>query len=140
MAESALRIETVRHERCTVLRASGELDHTGRVRFSARIDAAWDWSPGPVLVFDLAGLVFYDSSVIGVLAMALQRMQETGSGRVIVIRPSAHLLNVLRQTDLLSHVEVRDSVAQVVVELMRPDGAAGERAQVELGGRDGEGA
>ncbi|MEV4108642.1 STAS domain-containing protein [Nonomuraea sp. NPDC049695] len=112
-----MRIETIRHVHCTVLRATGELDHAGRVRFSACINAVWDWTQGPVLVFDLADLDFYDSSVIGVLAMAMQRMEEEGGGRIIVVRPSAHLLSVLRLTDLLSHVELRGSVDDTVAEL-----------------------
>ncbi|WP_197093533.1 STAS domain-containing protein [Nonomuraea sp. SBT364] len=115
---AALRIETVRHRRCTVLVAAGELDHAGRARFSAHIDAVWDWSPGPVLVFDLADLIFYDSSVIGVLAMALQRMRATGSGEIILARPDAHLVNVLRQTDLLGYVSLSRSVDVAVAELM----------------------
>ncbi|MFG1945994.1 STAS domain-containing protein [Nonomuraea sp. NPDC048826] len=119
MAES-LRIETIPYRGCTVLRARGVLDHAGRARFSAHVEAVWDWSPGPVLVFDLSRLRFYDASAIGVLAMALQRMRAAGSGRVILVRPTDHLLNVLRQTDLLAHVEIRDSVAEIVAELMPP--------------------
>ncbi|GAA3254066.1 STAS domain-containing protein [Nonomuraea helvata] len=119
-----MRIETIRHVHCTVLRASGELDHAGRVRFSACINAVWDWTQGPVLVFDLADLDFYDSSVIGVLAMAMQRMEEEGSGRIIVVRPSSHLLSVLRLTDLLSHVELRGSVDDTVAELTLQSRAA----------------
>ncbi|TMR17940.1 STAS domain-containing protein [Nonomuraea turkmeniaca] len=110
------------------MRASGELDHAGRVRFSACINAVWDWSDGPVLVFDLADLDFYDSSVIGVLAMAMQRMEEEGSGRIILVRPSDHLLSVLRLTDLLSHVELRDSVEETVAELMLQSGGSASPA------------
>ncbi|MEV4169291.1 STAS domain-containing protein [Nonomuraea sp. NPDC049709] len=117
-----MRIETTRHLHCTVMRASGVLDHDGRVRFSARINAVWNWSAGPVLVLDLADLDFYDSSVIGVLAMAMQRMEEEGDGRIILVRPSDHLLSVLRLTDLLSHVELRDSVEETVAELMLRSG------------------
>ena len=113
-----LRIETTHHLGCTVLRARGVLDHAGRAHFSSCVEAVWDRSPGPVLVFDLSELIFYDSSAIGVLAMALQRMHAAGSGRVVLVRPTAHLLSVLRQTDLLPHVEVRDSVAEIVAELM----------------------
>ncbi|HEX4812796.1 MAG TPA: STAS domain-containing protein [Nonomuraea sp.] len=113
-----MRIETTRFVQCTVIRARGELDHAGRVRFSACIDSVWDWSEGPVLVFDLADLDFYDSSVIGVLAMVMQRMEEQGSGRIILVRPSAHLLSVLRLTDLLSRVEIRESAEVAVAELM----------------------
>jgi anti-anti-sigma factor len=119
-----LRIETTRYVHCTVLRASGELDHAGRVRFSACINAVWDWSEGPVLVLDLADLDFYDSSVIGVLAMAMQRMEEESSGRIILVRPSDHLLSVLRLTDLLSHVELRDSAEETVAELMVQSGGS----------------
>ncbi|WP_176903154.1 STAS domain-containing protein [Nonomuraea maritima] len=114
-----LRIETTRHLACTVVRAGGELDHAGRVRFSACVNAVWNWSVGPVLLFDLADLEFFDSSAIGVIAMALQRMEEEGGGgRIILIRPSAHLLTVLRLTDLLSRVELRDSVEETIAELM----------------------
>ncbi|MFC6373465.1 STAS domain-containing protein [Nonomuraea thailandensis] len=132
MGTSGLRIETTRHLHCTVMRASGVLDHAGRVRFSARINAVWDWSPGPTLVLDLADLDFFDSSVIGVLAMAMQRMAEEGSGRIFVVRPSDHLLSVLRLTDLLSHVELRDSVEETVAELMLQSEARGiaERAMM----------
>ncbi|MEU4508561.1 STAS domain-containing protein [Nonomuraea wenchangensis] len=120
MTSDGLRIETTRHPHCTVLRAGGRLDHAGRVRFSARVNDVWDWSDGPVLVFDLAELDFHDSSVIGVLAMAMQRMEEEhGDGRIILVRPSRHLLSVLRLTDLLSHVELRDSVAEILAELSR---------------------
>ncbi|MET7327289.1 STAS domain-containing protein [Nonomuraea sp. NPDC005650] len=122
---NGLRIETIRHLHCTVLRASGELDHAGRVRFSACINAVWDWTAGPVLVFDLADLDFYDSSVIGVLAMAMQRMEEQGSGRIILVRPSDHLLSVLRLTDLLPRVELRESVEKTVAELMLRSEAPG---------------
>ncbi|MEV4292251.1 STAS domain-containing protein [Nonomuraea bangladeshensis] len=118
MTSDGLRIDTTRHPHCTVLRAGGRLDHAGRVRFSARVNDVWDWSDGPVLVFDLAELDFYDSSVIGVLAMAMQRMEEEhADGRIILVRPSGHLLDVLRQTDLLAHVELRDSVAEIIAEL-----------------------
>ncbi|WP_188189305.1 STAS domain-containing protein [Nonomuraea sp. SYSU D8015] len=117
-----MRIETTRYLQCTVIHASGELDHAGRVRFSACINAVWDWSEGPVLVFDLADLEFYDSSVIGVLAMVMQRMEEQRGGRIILVRPSDHLLSVLRLTDLLSHVELRDSVEETVAELMLQSG------------------
>ncbi|WP_176993836.1 STAS domain-containing protein [Nonomuraea jiangxiensis] len=124
-----MRIETIRHLRCTVIRASGELDHAGRVRFSACVMAVWDWSEGPVLVFDLTDLAFYDSSVIGVLAMAMQRMEEEDSGgRIILVRPTGHLLSVLRLTDLLSHVELRDSVEETVAELTTRSSAHGASA------------
>jgi anti-anti-sigma factor len=112
-----LRIETTRLMGCTLLRAGGVLDHPGRARLSACVERVWGWSPGPVLVFDLSELFFYDSSAIGVLGMALQRMRASGSGRVILVRPTEHLLDVLRQTDLLPHVEVRESVAEVLAEL-----------------------
>ncbi len=113
------------------MRASGVLDHAGRVRFSARINAVWEWSPGPVLVFDLADLDFYDSSVIGVLATAMQRMEEEGGGRIFVVRPSGHLLSVLRLTDLLSRVELRDSVEETVAELMLQSGERGGPGRTE---------
>ncbi|MEU5867850.1 STAS domain-containing protein [Nonomuraea sp. NPDC047529] len=113
-----MSIETIRHLHCTVMRATGELDHAGRARFSAHIHTVWDWSAGPVLVFDLAELVFYDSSVIGVLATAMQRMEAEPGGRIVVVRPSEHLLSVLRLTDLLSHVELSGSVDETVAELM----------------------
>ncbi|GAB2959888.1 hypothetical protein GCM10027203_76080 [Nonomuraea fastidiosa] len=111
-------IETTRHLHCTVVRAAGVLDHAGRERFSSCVDIVWNWSVGPVLVFDLADLDFYDASIIGVLGMVMQRMEEEGgSGRIILVRPSAHLLTVLRLTGLLPHVELRDSVAETLTEL-----------------------
>ncbi|MGP3912811.1 STAS domain-containing protein [Nonomuraea sp. 10N515B] len=144
MSRNGLRIETTRYVQCTVVRASGELDHAGRVRFSACINAVWDWSDGPVLVFDLADLDFYDSSVIGVLAMAMQRMEEEGDrGRIILVRPSDHLLSVLRLTDLLSHVELRDNVEETVAELMMQAGESAGPAPsrlpvvIQIGGRSG---
>ncbi len=126
-----LRIETTHHLGCTVLRAGGVLDHAGGARFSAHVQAVWGWSQGPVLVFDLSELRFYDSSAIGVLGTALQRIEATGSGRVILIRPTEHLLSVLRQTDLLARVEVRDSVAEIVAELMSGDADFREPEETE---------
>jgi anti-anti-sigma factor len=121
VGRNVLRIETTRHLSCTVVRASGELDHAGRVRFSACLNAICDWATGPVLVFDLADLRFFDSSIIGVLATVMQRMEQAGSGRIILVRPSRHLLSVLRLTNLLSRVELRDSVEETVAELtLRP--------------------
>ncbi|MER7506356.1 STAS domain-containing protein [Nonomuraea pusilla] len=117
VGRNPLRIETVRYLHCTVVRATGELDHVGQARLSAHIDAVWHWSLGPVLVFDLTDLVFYDSSVIGVLGVVMRRMEEAGSGRIIVARPSAHLLTALRLTGLLPHVELRGSVEEAVAEL-----------------------
>jgi anti-anti-sigma factor len=133
VGKRSLRIETTRHVHCTVLRASGELDHAGRVRFSARINDVWDWSPGPVFVFDLGELNFYDSSVIGVLAMVMQRMEEEPNGRIILVRPSEHLMSVLRLTDLLSHVELRGSVEETVAELMVQSEARGGHEGAALG-------
>ncbi|NUP01851.1 MAG: STAS domain-containing protein [Nonomuraea sp.] len=132
-----MKIQTIRHLQCTVLRATGELDHAGRALFSAHIASVWDWSPGPVLVFDLADLVFYDSSVIGVLAAVMQRMETESSGRIILVRPSEHLLSVLRLTDLLSHVELRGSVEEVVAELMLDAGTAADLRPVLVPGKVG---
>jgi anti-anti-sigma factor len=113
-----VRIETIRHVHCTVLRVSGELDHVGRARLSARIREVWDWSEGPVLVFDLARVVFYDSSLIGALAVALQRARETRSGRVILADPPERLVTVLERTGLLPYVEISGGVEETVGELM----------------------
>ncbi|NBE93999.1 STAS domain-containing protein [Nonomuraea sp. KC401] len=145
MTERGLRIEATRYVHCTVIRASGELDHDGRVRLSTCITSVWDWSAGPVLVFDLHDLDFYDSSVIGVLAMAMQRMEEERSGgEIILVQPDHHLLSVLRLTDLLSHVELADSVEQVVAELMvragdESSGRAPPRVVLRGSGRDRRG-
>lgn len=112
-----MRIETTRHRGCVVLRARGVLDHAGRAAFSTHVRAEWDRSPGTVLVFDLGELLFYDSSAVGVLAVVLQRMRVSGGGRLVLVRPTGHLLDVLRRTGLLAYVEVRDSVAEILAEL-----------------------
>jgi len=137
VGRNALRIETTRHLLCTVLRATGELNHAGRALFSAHVDTVWDWSRGPVLVFGLADLLFYDSSVIGVLGGVMQRMEAESSGRIILVRPSEHLLSVLRLTDLLSHVELRDSVEEVVAELMLDAGTAADLSPALAPGKVG---
>ncbi|MFG1680639.1 STAS domain-containing protein [Nonomuraea sp. NPDC049269] len=141
MSARAVRIDTIRHVHCTVLRASGELDHSGRARLSARIQEVWDWSEGPILVFDLADLVFYDSSLVGALAVALQRVQATRSGRIILANPPDRLVTVLERTGLLRYVElsggVQETVAEIVLaaERRRREGAGG----APMGGRAGAG-
>ncbi|MEV0351645.1 STAS domain-containing protein [Nonomuraea sp. NPDC050680] len=118
MSACAVRIDTIRHVHCTVLRASGELDHVGRARLSARIQEVWDWSDGPILVFDLTAVMFYDSSLIGALAVALQRVRATRSGRIILASPPDRLLTALERTGLLQYVEIRDGVQETVAEIM----------------------
>ncbi|WP_378624715.1 STAS domain-containing protein [Nonomuraea guangzhouensis] len=136
-----MRIDTIRHVYCTVLRASGELDHAGRARLSARIQEVWDWSDGPILVFDLADLVFYDSSLVGALAVALQRVRATRSGRIILANPPDRLVAVLERTGLLRYVEISGGVQETVAEIVlaaerrRREGAGG----VPMGGRLGVG-
>lgn len=131
MSAGSVRIDTIRHVHCTVFRASGELDHTGRARLSARIQEAWDWSDGPVLVFDLADVVFYDSSLIGALAVALQRVRATRSGRIILANPPDRLVTGLERTGLLQYVEIRGGVQETVAEIVlaaerrRREGAGG---------------
>ncbi|MBT2226125.1 STAS domain-containing protein [Nonomuraea sp. NEAU-A123] len=141
MSARAVRIDTIRHVHCTVLRASGELDHAGRARLSARIQEVWDWSDGPILVFDLADVVFYDSSLVGALAVALQRVRATRSGRIILANPPERLVTVLERTGLLRYVEIRGDVQETVAEIVlaaersRREGAGG----VPMGGRAGAG-
>ncbi|WP_219463087.1 STAS domain-containing protein [Nonomuraea rhizosphaerae] len=118
MNAGVVRIETVRHVHCTVLRVSGELDHFGRARLSRHIREVWDWSAGPVLVFDLADVIFYDASLIGALAVALQRAEDTGSGRVILAAPTERLVTVLERTGLLPYVEISGGVEETVAELL----------------------
>jgi anti-anti-sigma factor len=141
MSVRAVRIDTIRHVHCTVLRASGELDHAGRARLSARIQEVWDWSDGPILVFDLADVVFNDSSLVGALAVALQRVRATRSGRIILANPPERLVTVLERTGLLRYVEIRGDVQETVAEIV----SAAERSRREgaggapMGGRAGAG-
>jgi anti-anti-sigma factor len=141
MSARAVRIDTIRHVHCTVLRASGELDHAGRARLSARIQEVWDWSDGPILVFDLADVVFNDSSLVGALAVALQRVRATRSGRIILANPPERLVTVLERTGLLRYVEIRGDVQETVAEIV----SAAERSRREgaggapMGGRAGAG-
>jgi len=86
-------VETAR----TVVHLVGEIDTANSKRLRALLGERVD--DDHVVVIDLAGVRFIDSSGLGVLVGALRRFN--GAGHSLILRaPSASLLRVLEMTGL----------------------------------------
>ena len=78
----------------------GEIDHDSARRLRLRIDEEAACRMPALLVLDLGGVGFMDSSGIGLILGRQRRMQALG-GRVLVSRPPAAVQKVLR----LAHID-----------------------------------
>jgi len=93
-----LELSTSRHGDSCVVRVSGEVDvHTSPSLKAALVDAMGDGCP--VVVADLAGVPFIDSSGLGVLIGALRRAREAG-GELRVVSGDDAVIKILRITGL----------------------------------------
>lgn len=97
---------------CAVLTISGEVDVYTAPAFRERMLQLLD--ADPVLVIDLSGLAFIDSTGLGVLVAGRNRALELG-GAVAFVCTQDRILKLLRITGLDSvfdvHAEVDEAVA-----------------------------
>ena len=65
-----------------------------------------------MLVLDLSGLRFMDSTGLGIIASAYRRMRRA-SGRLIVASPTAAVRRIFQLTGMLERLEVVENSAVV---------------------------
>jgi anti-anti-sigma factor len=94
-------------DRATVF-LRGELDMAGVDRLKLAIDQAED-PPSGLLVLDLSGLDFIDSTGLEVLLHTARRAHESG-GRLIVARPSRYVRRLLEMTAIDQTLDVVEDV------------------------------
>jgi len=98
-------------EGCKVLAVSGELD----LAVAGELDELLTRlaAESPLVVVDLAGCEFIDSSGIAVILRAQQRIGAAG-GKLAVCSPTAQVLRVLSMTGLTANGLVFDSEDQAL--------------------------
>ena len=96
----------------TVLRVAGEVDVSSAPELQDKLADLID-SAGAVLVVDLAGVTFIDSTGLGVLVGARNRASELG-GSISVVVTSDRVLKLFRITGLDAVFEVHPSIEAAV--------------------------
>ncbi|MET9065550.1 STAS domain-containing protein [Streptosporangium sandarakinum] len=109
-----------------VIRVAGELDYDCVPVFQRELSRALDRDTGSpeLLVLDLAGLTFCDSSGLSGLLWGMRRSREAGA-RMVLAGVSSALHHMLRITGLLPYFETAASAAEA---MGRPGTAAGTEA------------
>ena len=94
----------------TVVALSGELDISSAERVEQELERAEARRP-PVLVLDLSGLVFMDSTGLRIVVHADARARERG-GRLTVVRGPDPVQRVFRITRLDERLTMADSAEE----------------------------
>ena len=103
MVDDIFEVETERRPDSVVLRLIGELDLYTAVRLREPVEAAFD--AGLDVVFDLADLVFIDST--GIADMARFHKRISAHGRAMrVVRPQPNVFRVLEISGLVGPLNV----------------------------------
>ncbi|MEU9833553.1 STAS domain-containing protein [Streptosporangium sp. NPDC048047] len=112
---TALLISSDSYGVVTVVRTTGELDYDYAQMFQRELARALDRGSGPpgLLVLDLAGLTFCDSTGMAGLLWGMRRSREAGT-RMVLAGASSALLHMLRITGLLPYFETAVSTAEAV--------------------------
>lgn len=93
MNEKGVRLES--KGRTTVAYVSGDVDHHTARAIRAAIDREINQGSPELLVIDMEGVSFMDSSGIGLIMGRYKLMSDIG-GRIIVARPPEYIRKVLR--------------------------------------------
>jgi anti-sigma B factor antagonist len=103
-----------------VIVVSGELDFGASPRLRARVFTHID-SGRRHLVLDLSDVTFIDSTAIGVLVGALERLRETGGGslRVVCAEGNARVLRIFDIAGVATLLEVHSSREEALRALER---------------------
>ena len=94
-----MKLELTQQPNCLIARLIGELDHHAAGDLREKIDAAILQRQCRVLVLDMSGLTFMDSSGIG-LIMGRYRLMSSLGGKLQVENASMRLESVLRLAGL----------------------------------------
>ena len=78
---------------------AGEIDHDSAQLLRGRIEQKVDQCMPTLLVLDLAGICFMDSSGVGLILGRLRQMQATG-GRLRVDAPPVQIQKILRLANI----------------------------------------
>ncbi len=105
-------IEETRHGDTPVISVVGEIDVATAPSLRERL-ANQEAADASVVVVDLSGVTFLDSTALGVLVGAYRRLDDAGGAlRLVVVEP--RILKVLEITDLISVFPIFDSVDAAV--------------------------
>ncbi|MEU4539454.1 anti-sigma factor antagonist [Streptosporangium sp. NPDC023825] len=96
-----------------VVRALGELDYHHSPALRAEMDKAWAAEPPSLVVADVAGLTFCDSTGVAELILALRQSRTLGI-RLALVGVHGTLERILTITGLRSSFEVFASVEEAL--------------------------
>jgi anti-sigma B factor antagonist len=112
-AQEHLRVDVRREQDRVVLRLTGELDLASSSIFEQALEGA-DVAAAPLLVLDLDGLKFVDSSGLRVILMAHEHARERG--QEFAITPgSPQVQRLLSITSVSEHLRVIDAPDDLLV-------------------------
>lgn len=115
MAEDVV-FEQERSDAYTVLKATGYLDVSTSSRLRERIHELVGQEQPKVLLLDLAGIEFVDSSALGVILNGWKLMNAEGN-TLAVVSPQARITKVFEITALNLSIRLYGSVAEAVADL-----------------------
>jgi anti-sigma B factor antagonist len=106
---SLLSLQTIRGEGSVRIALEGELDFSSALTLDDGLRRADSGAP-KMLVLDLSGLRFMDSTGLAVIANASRRMRR-GGRRLVVACPTGGVRRIFQLTGMLERLEVVDDVA-----------------------------
>jgi anti-anti-sigma factor len=106
---SILSLQTFQDEGSVRVALEGELDFSSALTLDDELRRA-DSGSVKVLVLDLSGLRFMDSTGLAVIANASRRMRR-GSRRLVVACPTGGVRRIFQLTGMLERLEVVDDVS-----------------------------
>ncbi|MEU1728183.1 STAS domain-containing protein [Nonomuraea sp. NPDC005692] len=119
-----LRAETRQADGCLVMGLSGELDFMQKPEFRQWAlgvvaggandgNSANGGSTAPMVVLDLRGIEFFDSTGLSVV-IALWKQARDAGGDLAVAGPPPICTNMMRRTGLADHIAMGDTVAAAI--------------------------
>jgi anti-anti-sigma factor len=105
---------------CTILAVSGQLDLGSSGEFGAAAGDLIAATPGLLLILDMTGLAWWDSSGLAALITVQQRIGHDRSARMVVASLPAPLAERLDEAGLAGLFTLADSTAAAVTALTSP--------------------
>jgi anti-sigma B factor antagonist len=107
-----LEFETTRNATVAVIAATGELDLSGATVLEAELDRVQEDPELAIVVLDLRGLEFMDSSGLRLVALADMRAREAGRRFVLVRGPETvhRVFEITRMSERLDFVSDPEEV------------------------------
>ena len=112
-AVPTLDFETTTNGTVAVIAATGELDLSGATALGAEIERLTDDPELGIVVLDLSGLEFMDSSGLRTVVLADMRAREAGRRFVLVRGPETvhRVFEITRMSDRLDFVDSLEELA-----------------------------